>query len=148
MGKCLWGGYISRVLLQHGYNVLSTDLIMRDFDGQKETLDFLEFSGTNIDKDIITNPPYKFAKEFVEGSLNAVSTGHKVAMFLKLTFLESEGRKKLFEKYPPKKIYVFSKRVNCAKNGNEKEFNESSAVCYAWFIWEKGYKGLPELDWI
>ncbi len=25
---------------------------------------------------------------------------------------------------------------------------ESSAVCYAWFVWEKGYTGLPQVDWI
>ena len=25
---------------------------------------------------------------------------------------------------------------------------ESSAVCYCWFVWEKGYKGKPTVDWI
>lgn len=23
----------------------------------------------------------------------------------------------------------------------------SSAVCYAWYVWEKGYKGKTELSW-
>lgn len=22
------------------------------------------------------------------------------------------------------------------------------AVCYAWFVWEKGFKGKPQLEWI
>lgn len=25
---------------------------------------------------------------------------------------------------------------------------KSSAACYAWFIWEKGYAGKPEIVWI
>lgn len=25
---------------------------------------------------------------------------------------------------------------------------KSSALCYAWFIWEKGYDGQTTLDWI
>lgn len=29
-----------------------------------------------------------------------------------------------------------------------KNFSESSAVAYAWFVWEKGYQGSPEIDWI
>jgi hypothetical protein len=68
-------------------------------------------------------------------------------MFLKLTFLEGQARKKMFEKYPPKRIYVFSSRVKCAKNG-EFERMGSSAVCYAWFIWEKGFKGHPIIKWV
>lgn len=52
----------------------------------------------------------------------------------------------LFEKYPPKKIYIFTNRVNCGKNGVFGK--ESSAVCYCWFIWEKGFTGKPTVDWI
>ena len=63
-------------------------------------------------------------------------------MFLKLTFLESKSRKELFEKYPPKKIWVFSERIQCAKNGDFEGMKQGggSAVAYAWFIWEKGFK--------
>ena len=71
----------------------------------------------------------------------------KVAMFLKLTFLEGQSRRSLFEKYPPKKVYVFSKRVICAKNGDFDSIS-SSAVAYAWFIWEKGFQGKPQIDWL
>lgn len=71
----------------------------------------------------------------------------KVAMFLKLTFLESKARQKLFEKYPPKTIYVFRNRVDCWKNGIKPD-KPSKAVCYAWFVWEKGFKGDPVIKWI
>lgn len=51
--------------------------------------------------DIITNPPYKFAREFVEKALEVVADGQKVAMFLKLTFLEGQARRELFRRCPP-----------------------------------------------
>lgn len=89
--------------------------------------------------DIITNPPYKYALEFVEKALDIVNEGNKVAMFLKLTFLEGQKRKQFLTNNPPK-VYVYSKRQICAKNG-EFEKISSSAVAYAWFVWEKGYKG-------
>ena len=98
--------------------------------------------------DIITNPPYKYAKEFVEHALDIVDDGNKVAMFLKLTFLESKSRRTLFEKYPPKRIWVFRERVRCAKNGDFQQGRNSTAVSYAWFVWEKGFKGNPIIHWI
>jgi hypothetical protein len=96
--------------------------------------------------DIITNPPYSKALEFVEHSLDIISSGHKVAMFLKLTFLEGKQRAKLFKENPPKRIWVSSSRLKCAKNGDFDNIG-SSATAYAWFIWEKGYKGYPEIRW-
>ena len=61
--ECACGeGHISKVLEAHGYEVISTDLIDRGFgDGY---VDFLKTETTNIPYDIVTNPPYKFAKEF------------------------------------------------------------------------------------
>lgn len=102
------------------------------------------------DGDIITNPPYKYAKEFVEKALNTIPIGNKVAMLLKLLFLEGKARKELFRKYPPKYVYVFSGRIMCAKNGafEKMKAGGGSAIAYAWFIWEKGYDGKPTLDWI
>lgn len=48
---------------------------------------------------------------------------------------------------PPKRIYVASSRYACAINGDFTSV-KGSAVCYAWYVWEKGYTGLPQLDWI
>ena len=68
-------------------------------------------------------------------------------MFLKIQFLEGKERRKLFDKYPPKYIYVNSSRQLCLLNGDDTN-KISSAVCYCWFIWEKGYKGDPIIRWI
>lgn len=138
-------GHISKVLEKAGYDVISSDLIYRGY-GEKEPLNFLEYKD-QIEDDIITNPPYSLAQEFVEKSLEITKPSAKIAMLLKIQFLEGKARAKLFKKYPPKIIYVFSERQVCAKNG-EFEKIRGSAVCYAWFIWEKGFKGDPAIKWI
>lgn len=143
---CAGEKHLSKVLEDAGYNVISSDIINRG--GYKDFM-ILDFMATNENPygDIITNPPYKYAREFVEHALNISPDGTRVAMFLKLTFLEGQKRKALFEKYPFKTLYVFSKRMKCAKDGNFDEI-KSSAVAYGWYVWEKGYKGRPEIKWI
>ena len=42
---------------------------------------------------------------------------------------------------------VSSSRLNCAMNGEFEKY-PSSAVAYAWFVWEKGYRGNPVIKWI
>lgn len=135
-------GHISKVLTENGCDVTSSDLIDRGFGEVKDFYDIEKFDG-----DIITNPPYKIALDFVKHSLDIIPTGNKVAMFLKLQFLEGKARKEFYKTNPPKNIYVASGRLNCAKNGEFEKY-PSSAVAYAWFVWEKGYTGKPEIDWI
>ena len=146
--ECACGeGHIAKVLESNGYHVISTDLIDRGYGtGGIDFLTQTENWGGNC-SDIVTNPPYKLALEFAQHALEIVEEGNKVAMFLKLTFLEGQKRKQFFLKYPPKRIYVFSKRITCAMNG-EFENYPSSAIAYAWYVWEKGYKGKPTIDWI
>ena len=145
--ECACGeGHLSEALKSKGYKVLSSDLVDRGYG--KGGIDFLNCQSKFVG-DIITNPPYKFAKEFVEHALDIITNGHKVAMFLKVQFLEGKARKALFEKYPPKKIYISSSRLLCAKNGEFQKMRDGggSAVAYAWFIWEKGYKGDTIVRW-
>jgi hypothetical protein len=126
--------------------VRSSDLVDRGY--PCEVLDFLTYNKPDsFNGDIITNPPYKYAQQFVEKAIETVVDKKLVCMFLKLTFLEGQKRKKMFEKYPPKLIYVFSSRVKCALNGRFEGVG-SSAVAYAWFIWEKGWFGKPTIEWI
>lgn len=136
-------GHISEVLKKNGYDVVSRDLVDR---GYGETADFLAIDNKSWDGDIITNPPYKFAKEFVEKALQIIPEGNKVAMFLKLTFLEGKARRDLFRIAPPVRVWVSSSRLKCAMNGDFNAYG-SSATAYAWFVWEKGYKGDTIIKW-
>ena len=140
---CAGQGHISNVLINKGFKVTSTDLIDRGYT-YDDIIDF--FAIEEFEGDIITNPPYGIAKEFVEHALKIVPNGNKVAMFVKTLFLESAKRKKLFLEHPPKTIWVSSSRLQSAKNGDFSKY-KSSAVSYSWFVWEKGYKGDTVVKW-
>lgn len=139
-------GNLSKRMEDLGKVVISSDLVDR---GYGETgVDFLKFESDELlDMDIITNPPYKFTTEFILKSLSIIKPGRKVAFFLKLQTLEGQGRyKDVFSKYPPISVNVCTKRIQCAKNNH---FVSSSAVCYAWFVWEKdNYSNPPIIRWI
>jgi len=66
---------------------------------------------------VITNSPFKLAREFIDKSLEVTNTG--VAMFLKIQFLEGQGRKEWFKKTPLKYVYVFSARQTPMRDGLE-----------------------------
>lgn len=144
--ECACGeGHLSKKLESLGYNVISTDLIDRgygiggvDFLKQEEV-----FAG-----DIITNPPFNQGLEFVQHALSLVNNGNKVFMFLKLCFLEGQKRRKLFDTKQLRCVYVSSKRMGCANNGEFGKYKASSAIAYAWFEFEKGYSGDPIIKWI
>ncbi len=140
-------GHLSKMMhWKYSKQVRESDIVDRM---GNEVLDFLSLGDDySWDGDIITNPPYKYAKEFVEKSLSVVNDGSKVAMFLKLQFLEGLTRREMFDKMPPKTVYVFSKRQNCARNGDFEQYKVNSAVCYAWFVWVKGFKGDPVIKWL
>lgn len=145
--ECACGqGHLSKIFENAGFNVRSTDLIDR---GYGETgIDFL--SQTELfDGDIVTNPPYKWAKEFVEKGLDLVTEGNKVIMFLKLQFMEGKGRKSLFVKNPPKYVFVSSSRITCAKNADfdMMKANGGSSIAYCWYVWEKGFNGDTIVKW-
>lgn len=137
-------GHLSKRLKQYGYSVFSTDIVYRGYGNG--VFDFFTYTGI-WEGDIVTNPPYKYALEFIEHALKTITTGNKVFMFLKLQFLEGKARRQLFENSPPKTIYVSSSRIKCAPNGDF-DSCRNSAVAYAWFEWEKGFMGEPKIKWI
>lgn len=136
--------HLSNVFEQHGYDVRNSDLVQRC---DCEQLDFLHANHQPWCGDIITNPPFRYAQQFVEQSLRVVGDGHKVAMFLRIQFLEGKERRRLFDITPPYAVYVFTRRILCAKNGDFASY-ESSAACYAWFLWQKGVNTEPVIRWI
>ena len=100
--------HLAKVFEEHGYNVRSSDLIDRC---GNEIFDFLSMENQEWNGDIITNPPYKYAKEFVEKALQIIPNGNKVAMFLKVLFIEGKERKKTILKLPSK-IHLCIKQSN------------------------------------
>lgn len=142
-------GHLSVRLEELGHEVKSCDIVDRGFGEVKDFFSVNEppFVG---DFAVVTNPPYKFAKEFVLHALELVPVGGLVCMFLKTTFAEGKGRfNSLFSIYPPLVVLQCVERILCAKNGDFKtRKKEGSAVAYAWWVWQKGYTGPTTLDWV
>jgi len=137
-------GAISKILIDKYPNqqIISSDLIDRGFGDTG--IDFITYDFKNKVDNIVTNPPYGLATEFVTKSLEM--TSNKVAMLLKIQFLEGIKRYEMFKNSPLKTVYVFSQRLKIYKNGVK--MNNSTMMCFAWFVWEHGYKGKPTIDWI
>jgi len=143
--ECACGeGHLSKLLEQKGYRVKSTDLVDRGYG--LGGVDFINTQNT-WGGVILTNPPYKYAKEFVEHAIELINVGEYVIMFLKIQFLVGQERRKLFDKKELKYVYVNSKRQTCYINGDMSK-KLSSVSCYCWFMWQKGFKGEPIIRWI
>jgi hypothetical protein len=137
--ECACGdGAISKVLIDKGYDTYSSDLY--DMGYGETGIDFLT-SNKKVDN-IITNPPFRISLEF---TLKALESVNNKAVFLhKLTYLEGISRNNnIFKLKKLEKIYVFSKRLGFKKNDKK-----GGLMCFAWFIFNKNYNGLPTLDWI
>lgn len=101
---------------------------------------------------IILNPPYSLASQFIERSMGLLNDNGLCLAFLKLQFLEGSTRRDLFNKFPPKYIYVYRNRANPWRNGESvnpttgKDW--SATICFAWFIWQKGSDSEPIIRWV
>lgn len=153
---CVGGGHIAEELKAKGHKVISSDLIDRGYGiGNRDIFNYHNKNGKlyykdeliiDGDFDIVTNPPYKYANVMTEYMLNLLNDNCKLIQFLKLTFLESKARKELFKQYPLKTLHVSSSRLITCKNGDFEKYT-SRAIAYAWYVWQKGYKGEPTIKW-
>lgn len=93
-------GHLSEWMREHGHKVYSYDIMDRGYGDRQNFFEML-----TIPEDctcILTNPPYKYATEFVLHALELVPSGGQVVMFLKTTFLETERRyNEIFKFTPP-----------------------------------------------
>lgn len=137
-------GHLAGVFAEYNKLAAATDLIDRGYG--KPNVDFLQ-SSHHHNGDIVTNPPFRYALEFAQKSLDLIPEVRKVAMFLRIQFLEGKARRKFFDEYPPKTVYVATSRIKCAMNGDF-ESTKGSAALYAWFVWQKGWKGETVIRWI
>ena len=141
--ECASGeGWMSKVIEEWGYNVYSSDIRIDDNVYGDKGIDFLK--ANKFVDNIITNPPYKYAKDFLEHSLRC--SRKKVALLLKLVFLESASRYPIFMLNNLEHIFVFSRRQKIYRLGEVGK--NSGLIAYAWFVWNKDYYGKPMVDWI
>ena len=140
--ECACGdGAMSSVLKEANYKVFSSDLYDRGYG--LAGIDFTQSERQT--PNIITNPPYNLAEDFVHKGVS-LST-NKFALLLRLAFLESAKRKsKIFDIYPPSRVWVFSERITFYPKGALRK--GSGTTAYAWFVWDHSFEGPTQLGWL
>lgn len=138
-------GTIPKVMLAAGLECWASDIIDRGYsEGSKQ--DFLDPDdapgSTGCFANIITNPPFKLAREFIDKALAIAS--HKVAMLLPLTFLEGQRKAAWLQSKPLARVHVFSWRISMPPGellvaGKVKA--TGGKKCFAWFVFEHGWRG-------
>lgn len=149
-------GSMSEALLAGGHDVVSSDIEDRGYGtGGVDFLALSEaFDSEMLDRlrspNIVTNPPYKrrMGQRFVEQALS-LTTG-KVAMVMRLQFLEGQERVGFFESTPLARIHVFSYRVNISSNWRTYGSCDGygGMVPYVWYVWEHGHVGPATIHWL
>lgn len=134
-------GSIVRALRAAGHAVTATDL--HDYGQRNYGIDFLNVADLDVDGAVVTNPPYQLAQQFVE---KALRVSPLVIMLLRLAFLESEKRRKILEESGLARIHVFRNRLPMMHRRGWNGKKASSAIPFAWFVWERGYEGPTTID--
>lgn len=152
---CAGMNHITNVLKDYGYDVKTSDLnvlvdgvIEQDFFTTDEKfLDYIDLKDSKFS--IVTNPPYKFANKWYEHAMNILPEGGKLIQFVKIQFLETGGRYKLFKKWKPKYVWSMVRRFECAQGGDFKGKDGHGGIAmYCWVVTEKGYNGPTIFDFI
>lgn len=136
-------GAIVKVLRGYGHTVIASDIV--DYDCEDQILlDFLKIPVDDVGIEVIvTNPPYQHAEAFVRQALNFSPL---VIMLLRLAFLESVRRTNVLENSGLARIHVFRNRLPMMHRRDWIGPKASSAMPFAWFVWERGYKGPITID--
>jgi hypothetical protein len=104
---CCGSGAILAALQAAGHIVHGSDIIGY---GRPHTVirDYLSGPVAMHDVAIVTNPPYRLARKFIEKAIADHCLFH--AWLLRLNFLESVGRMALWRAHPPSRVWVSSCR--------------------------------------
>src|SRR5262249_45820631 len=140
-------GAIVAVLRAHGHEVVASDFV--DY-GVPVTapgyfgVDFLlERRAPEGTEAIVTNPPFSRAEEFVEHALELCP---RVIILLRLAFLESERRSRILDTGTLARVHVFRRRLPMMHRDGWKGPKASSAMAFAWFVWDRDHDGIPTLN--
>lgn len=145
---CCGKGAISRVLVEAGHTVYSSDIAEHGFDGQDTVGDFLRASIVpGRSRAIVTNPPFKgnSGLPFVE---HAVQLGVKVCMLLPVSFLAGSTRYSLMTSGALARVLIFSGRLPRMHRDGWTGPRATATEDFAWFIIDPGHVGRPTLHFV
>ena len=127
---------IVKVLKENGYQVDFSDL----------ENDFLEQNKKYTT--IITNPPFSLAYEFIQ---KAKTLSEIFYFLLPLSYLHGKKRYDNIytdESFKLEKIYVFTRYPLLGEKLREDGKHNTGMMVYAWYKWNKNYKGEPTIQWL
>jgi len=135
-------GAIANVLRAHGHRVICTDLV--DYGADSTAIygvDFLRTTELPADVDcILTNPPFKIINKFIDHALRLCP---QVIILARLALWESERRSSVPEGRGLKRVLIFRKRLPMMHRDGWKGRKANSGMAFAWFNWQRGYRGHP-----
>lgn len=144
---CGMGNVVARCQA-HGIPARGTDVVWRP--GADTTLDFLEgVAPWGQPGAIVTNPPYASATRFIRTALS-LARGD-VAMLVRLDFLATKTRRRLFRADPPTRVFILSQRPSMPP-GDKLERGEivprGGQHDFCWIWWNAARGGEQGIDWI
>lgn len=142
---CAGLSHMADVLREGDCDVLASDKNVYALAGGNTTRDFdvyahdfladsVEYRRALLGDDpdwIITNPPFSVAATMARKALSIARAG--VAFLLRIQWLESLERYRLFSEHPPSLVAPFVERVAMCEGGWDPRC--STATGYAWFVW-------------
>lgn len=143
--ECACGpGRIVRILRDRGHKVYATDLVEYGCPDSEGRVDFLMTRHPDFYIGaIVTNPPFKLAREFVT---HAMAIGiPKIVMLLRLAFVESTSRSAILDNGHLARVHVFRKRLPMMHRDGWEGRKANSGMAFAWFVWDRDHKGPTEL---
>lgn len=144
---CCGAGAIVRVLQKMGFEkIAQSDIQTEDYISGEKGVDVYSLKD-NCCEIVITNPPYNLmTKENMLCEFLRIAS-KKVILLLNIYFISSAKRKEMLENSPLKTVYIHSDRVTMFPHGEETPKNGGTKL-FAWFVWEHGYTGTPEIKLI
>lgn len=144
---CSGAGAIVDVLEEYGFkNITASDIQTGDFVRGERGVDVYGISD-NVTDIVFTNPPYnRMTKDNMLAEFQRIAR-KKVILLLNIFFLSSKDRKEMLENSHLQHVYIHSDRVTMYPFGEEKPKNGGTKM-FAWFVWDKEYRGIPSLSWI
>ena len=133
-------GAIVDVLRAAGHEVVATDLM--DYGAGTGGIDFLKTTIAPANT-VLTDPPFKDAARFAAHGLKLCP---RVILLLRLAFYESVSRTDLLERQGLARIHVFRNRLPMMHRAGWTGRRASSAMPFAWFVWDRGHRGKTEVD--
>ena len=145
--ECACGnGNLAECLEKHLFDVHATDLKDRGYG--VSGIDFLQTSVSGYPI-ILTNPPYSLANEFILHALEILPEGGVYVALMNITYLAGQKRySAIYSKGSLREVYIFSKRIECWRNNDRETYGNKAMVDFAWYVFQKGYKGQPTLYWL